>query len=1325
VASGLVALASLAAVPPGPARAAAPPDHPVVPDRRSANTATALGSAITKGEVVPEVDTSHLFLRPARPATELAPRLQRAGARAERAVRGTGWTVLETPAGDAERVRNELAADPTVGRVELAYRRHASKVPNDPAWPNGQSSYLGPLRVDRAWDTTQGAGVTIAVLDTGVDLNQPDFAGRLLPGFDFVNNDSNPTDDVGHGTMVAGVAAAATNNNMGIAGIAGQAKVLPVKVLNSQGFGSDADFATAIVWATDHGADVINMSFGGGLASEPLVDAIDYALAHDVVVVAAAGNDAAETVEFPARVPGVIAVSATGDDGGIAYFSSYGWRVDVAAPGVEIISTAYHSNGQPKVDVASGTSFSSPLVAGVAALIRAAFPAMTQAEVADRIRATARDVGPHGPDSAYGAGVVDPLAAVGGPLPAARPSLRSGSEEPNDAPDDAVTITGSRSASISPEVDADWYRMQLTSGLYYRVAVTPTLSEDSLDPRSLDAVIEVFDPNGKFLIRRDAGFPDEPEILTFPVTTSGQYSLRITNLNASKSPGPYQLSVTTTAPPASRFAPLLELPIGAQAGVISIADVTGDGRSDLVFLTKYFGDAGLTNKLVVLRQRPDRSLEFSQLLDTAFGQADAMAVGDLDGDQLADVAVETLSGLQIFHQSNGTLEEPTTILPGVLFHHLVITDVDADGKNDLVAAGAYYRNTGSGFTQVPTFLSFPTGFSTVGDVTGDTRNDIVTAGLGVSAQNPDGTFTAVVAPAAANTRDAGIGDLNADGRHDILTVDGQGPGAFRLYPQLVNGTIGAASVRAVDDFPQAVEVADVNADSHDDIVMLHGGGGVGVVLQQANGTLGAETLFSTPSWPAFDASQLAVGDLDSDGALDVVVATNDGLAALYQNPTSLPGLEPVWVRDAEPTNLTVNVAGSVAPTIEFGRALDGATVNASTVRLVAKNGAPVAAAVAYDAGANVATLTPVAPLAPGPYVARIDGVADLAGESLVDFGTRFTVGPTPDQAAPQTTITSKPPPHTDVHQAIVKFAANEGGTAFECSFDNAAYQSCSSPYVRTVTNGTHTLQVFGRDAAGNEDPTPATATWTVHPPARGYWMLGGDGAVYAFGTVSNLGRGTPTATDIEATPTGFGYWIVDRTGRVSALGDASWFGNASGLVAGELVTSISRTKSGGGYWLFTSRGRVFNFGNAPFLGDMRATPLNGPVLDSVATTTGKGYYMVASDGGVFAFGDARFYGSMGGSRLNAPVRSLVPDADGVGYWLVASDGGVFAFRAAFRGSMGGTQLNQPIVGMVRFGIGYLMVAADGGVFNFSNKPFFGSLASKPPAVPIVSIAARD
>jgi hypothetical protein len=115
--------------------------------------------------------------------------------------------------------------------------------------------------------------------------------------------------------------------------------------------------------------------------------------------------------------------------------------------------------------------------------------------------------------------------------------------------------------------------------------------------------------------------------------------------------------------------------------------------------------------------------------------------------------------------------------------------------------------------------------------------------------------------------------------------------------------------------------------------------------------------------------------------------------------------------------------------------------------------------------------------------------------------------------------------------------------------------------------------------------------------------------------------------------------------------------------------------------------------------------------------------MVASDGGIFTFGDAKFIGSMGATKLNAPVRSLVPDGDGRGYWLVASDGGVFAFDAPFRGSLGGVKLNKPVTGMVRYGDGYVMVGEDGGIFAFSDRPFSGSLGAKPPAAPVISVAA--
>jgi hypothetical protein len=271
------------------------------------------------------------------------------------------------------------------------------------------------------------------------------------------------------------------------------------------------------------------------------------------------------------------------------------------------------------------------------------------------------------------------------------------------------------------------------------------------------------------------------------------------------------------------------------------------------------------------------------------------------------------------------------------------------------------------------------------------------------------------------------------------------------------------------------------------------------------------------------------------------------------------------------------------------------------------------------------------------------------------------------------------------------------------------------------------------DLPGMTRGTPGQ-TGGAGPPAHigGYWMVGSDGVVYAFGDAKHLGNAAVAKTkavDLEPTASGNGYWIVDEAGTVFRFGDAVHHGNVdrSKLAAGEKATSLSATADGGGYWIFTNRGRVLTFGNAPFLGDVSTVSLNGPVLDSIVTPYGQGYYMVASDGGIFAFGDAVFYGSMGGQKLNAPVQSLVPDADGTGYWLVASDGGIFAFKAQFKGSLGDVRLNKPVTGMVRAGGGYLMVGEDGGIFNFSGDPtsFKGSLGDKPPAKPITSVAVLE
>jgi hypothetical protein len=529
--------------------------------------------------------------------------------------------------------------------------------------------------------------------------------------------------------------------------------------------------------------------------------------------------------------------------------------------------------------------------------------------------------------------------------------------------------------------------------------------------------------------------------------------------------------------------------------------------------------------------------------------------------------------------------------------------------------------------------------------------------------------------------------------------------------------------------PQPVSVTDVDGDGLADVVVLHdsvagSGAPVGWLRQSSPGVFAAEQTFPIDDFgTAYDAKAMAVGDVDGDGAADVLVATTYGFALLIQNSENLPSLSKAWILDSDPSALAANVGSTTDPTITLGR--DVTNVGPATVELRDGSGHAVAATVSYDSATHVVTVSPSAVLADGQYSVHLHGLTDTGGETLADAGISYTVGPAPDEVAPQTTLISAPSGARTTAPVAISFSSSEPGSVFECSLNDQPYHACASPQNLTSRFGANAFRVFARDAAGNEDLTPAVTTWTYRPLVHGYWMLGRTGAIYPFGSNAlRFGAGaTSTAVDLDIAPSGYGYWIVDSQGRVFASGDARSYGNAPALAPGDSVTSISRTASGKGYWLFTAHGRVYPFGDARFYGDMSASHLNGTVVDSVRTASGGGYYMVGADGGVFSFGDARFHGSTGAMRLSAPVRAITPDPDGAGYWLVSVDGGVFAFDAPYLGSMGNVRLNRPIVGMVAFGNGYLMVGADGGIFNFSSKPYYGSLGNHPPAVPIVSVAA--
>lgn len=343
-----------------------------------------------------------------------------------------------------------LKACPGIEYAEPNYLAQLASLPNDPYLPMQTS--LSAMQVPQAWDVLPSLqDVVVAVVDSGVDTSHPDLAERLWinagefgldanghdrrtngidddgngyvddwQGWNTVAGNNDIRDDQGHGTHTAGIIGATVNNSIGIAGVAPNARILPVKVLDNTGFGTYAQAAEGIVYATDMGARVINLGFGGTGSSEVLQNAVDYAVSHGVLVVAASGNGGTSTPYFPAAYPGVIAVSALTTDLSWAPFSSYGDHISLSAPGVGIYSTTL-GGGYASL---SGSSMAAANVSGVAVLL-AGDPQFADVNfLRSALLGGALDLGSLGRDPYYGQGAVrayDALAYAGPVLPTPTP----------------------------------------------------------------------------------------------------------------------------------------------------------------------------------------------------------------------------------------------------------------------------------------------------------------------------------------------------------------------------------------------------------------------------------------------------------------------------------------------------------------------------------------------------------------------------------------------------------------------------------------------------------------------------------------------------------------------------------------------------------------------------------------------------------------------------------------------------------------------------------------------------------------------------------------
>ncbi|MGH9002659.1 MAG: FG-GAP-like repeat-containing protein, partial [Acidimicrobiia bacterium] len=655
---------------------------------------------------------------------------------------------------------------------------------------------------------------------------------------------------------------------------------------------------------------------------------------------------------------------------------------------------------------------------------------------------------------------------------------------------------------------------------------------------------------------------------------------------------------------------------------VAIGDLTGDGANDIV-VTTHFGNSE-HGRLLIYPQHLTRLGPVTEVVIGARGPSGlGVALGDVDLDGDLDAVVATNAGVEIHHQSGGGLL-PAVLIPLVGASHVEIGDVDGDRRPDLVIGTGstgvrLLRNRADGVFDLSTITNAWTPEIEVADVNLDDRADVVlwecpedcTEGA-VYYGRSDVTFSRSALAVPDHSPPVAVGDFTRDGRPDIVVA--HGPVVDVLAQDGAGRFSGVAGWTHGEGYwPSAIEMADMDADGHLEVLVLHQPTGKLVVSAWSNGQssmIGEYPLHGSQAYPL---KGLAIGDVDSDSRPDVAAVDQYRMlyaltqqAPIYVTPD--PGGDHVWVRDTVPADGAGGADPAVAPTIRFGRPLDPASVTSEAFSLLdGFTGAPVPAGFSYDPATGSAALHPHQPLIAGrSYLMRAAGLRDLVGNTITPTFCclRFRVAGGGGAVLP--------PPGVEGQSGYWMVAAD--GAVY--SFGDAAYHGggLSRPGTRAV----------------DLEPTPS---------GNGYWIVDATGVVTPHGDapwLGNAGVAGEEVTSISATPTGAGYWLFTTTGRVLAFGDAAHFGDLAGVrLNGPVLDSIV-TPSGRGYYMVASDGGIFSFGDARFFGSMGGIRLNAPVQSLVPDPDGTGYWLVASDGGVFSF-ETAFRGSLGGVALNRPV----------------------------------------------------------------------------------------
>ncbi|MBI2570109.1 MAG: S8 family serine peptidase [Candidatus Schekmanbacteria bacterium] len=824
-------------------------------------------------------------------------------------------------AAQAAHILAELARRPDVEWAELdGTMRAAELLPNDARFAaqyglhnTGQDGGSPDVDIDApaAWDVTTGSdAVILAILDTGIDYEHEDIRDRiaLVSGADLVNGDSDPSDDAGHGTHVAGIAAGRGDNGIGIAGVCWQCPIMPIKVLDAQGTGTFSDIAAGITLAAGSGARAINLSLGAATPSQAIQDAIDAAWAAGAVIVAAAGNAGTSAPFYPAANNHVYAVAAIDHTGARTSFSSYGGFVDIAAPGADIQSTlpgnAYAGW--------NGTSMAAPFVTGIIGLLAAQHPSWNPHLLTEQVSRTAKSV----PATDVGAG----LATAGAALQTAVLPV--------------ISVAAATVSDPGPSGDGDG-RLDLGES----IALTVTLRSDFGDLAGLTGTLST--AAAGVWISDDGG--------TWEAVRSGE--------SASTGGDPFLLSATAPA----RAGDVIQLSLAVTDGAGFSADLslelTIDGGVELP-TNVFCSDYTITKNIYMVRDHvvvcegktltiePGTVLRFvkgaasdGQPIEFAvdgklwavgtaeepivFTSAEAnpavgdwgalhfrdssadsfgwaakqdltvgtdpygVAVADLDGDGDNDIVAANYEsgtvGVLLREAAGWAVKQDLAVGSP---HDVAVGDLDGDGDNDIVAANydsatvsVLLRGAAGWAAKQDLAVGIAPWGVAVGDLDGDGDNDIVAANAGSDTVSVLLREAAGWAPKQDLTvgitlRKVAVGDLDGDGDNDIAATVNADSGTVSVQLRMAAGWAPKQDL-TVGTTPLDVAVGDLDGDGDNDIVAANRNSHtVSVLLREAAGwapkqdlTVGTEPL------------GVAVGDLDEDGDNDIV-ATNSGSATV-------------------------------------------------------------------------------------------------------------------------------------------------------------------------------------------------------------------------------------------------------------------------------------------------------------------------------------------------------------------------------------------------------------------------------------------------------------